>query len=197
METPLVVALVGLLGVIVGSLVTGFKEWYLHRLKSRSDVEYAAVRLICALERYASTCIEVSNDEGEFDDRGEIVVRVNAPRFSPLDLEVEWRVLPASLLYAALNFPSREEEVRALVDDAFSHSDPPDYEVGFEARQIAYAELGLVALSLAEDLRRHAGLPIRSPSKHDASCRLLAAKTRVEELRVVREARYAENSALP
>jgi len=35
----------------------------------------------------------------------------------------------------------------------------PDYEEGFEARQLSYVELGLLAMVLAEKLKVYANLP--------------------------------------
>jgi hypothetical protein len=96
-------AVFGLLGVVIGSLLTVAKEWWFQNRKSRKDAEYLSIQVSCELERYAARCAEVVADdglcEGRPDENGYCTPQVTPPEFDPRSFDVEWKALPASLMY--------------------------------------------------------------------------------------------------
>ena len=63
-------------------------------------------------------------------------------------------------MYRILTFPnSVRKENSGILCVQDNIADPPDYEYLFEARQKGYAELGLEAIEIVEELRRLFDLP--------------------------------------
>lgn len=155
-------AIFGLLGVVVGAILTVAKEWWFQRRRDQKDAEYLAVLVVFHLERFANGCAAVVGDDGLPDKDGFNTTQVLTPKFDTELLKVEWRSLPATLMYEILDLPYREEMANHRVDDAFEFAaTPPDFGEGFEERQYQYASLGIDASLLAGKLRKHAGLPFR------------------------------------
>lgn len=160
-------AIFGLLGVALGALLTVAREWWFLSRKTRKDAEYLSIQVSCELERYMAKCAEVVGDdgvcEGQTDENGYHSIQVQAPRFDPMSLDVEWKSLPADLMYEILDFPYRAEIANQAINFAFEYeAGPPEYWEGFEERQLQYATLGLAASQLAAKLRKHVDLPARS-----------------------------------
>ncbi|PTM60085.1 hypothetical protein [Phreatobacter oligotrophus] len=153
-----------LVGVIVGSALTTLKDVYLDHRKQSRDGRYAALRLVAIFELYAEACLEVARDDGEtvltengWDER---VPAVDRPLLGTLPQDIDWKALDVDLTYRVLRFPVRIAECERSIQFMFSEvAAPPDYDEGFEERQIRYAELGLEARKLADDLRRTHKLP--------------------------------------
>lgn len=160
-------ALFGLIGVIVGSLITGLKElwvgWY-HRKKNQ---EYLAVRVATYLDYYSERCRDVAGDNGDEDQHGYTHTTVDDPVFNLETVEVEWKSIPSELMYRILNFSNLIVAAEKYVKDTAEYSDPPDYTSAFEARQIQYAKLGLEAIDIANILRKEHKLPARDYGDSD------------------------------
>lgn len=112
-------------------------------------------------------CAEVVGDdglcEGIPDEDGYHSIQVQAPKFHPMSLNVEWKSLPVNLMYEILDFPYKAEIADQAINSAFEYeAGPPDYWEGFEERQFQYATLGLAASQLTTKLRNHVDLPARS-----------------------------------
>jgi hypothetical protein len=157
-------AIFGLVGVLLGGGLTIFKDWWIAIRKEKKEAEYLSIRVSCALEAFLARCAEVVGDdglsEGRTDDRGYHKVQVEAPKFEPELLPVEWKSLPTSLMYEVLNFPNLIDAARGRVSYVSEwEADPPEYHEFFEERQLQYGKLGLEAYRLADALRRHTGLP--------------------------------------
>ena len=158
-------AIFGLVGVVIGGLLTVAKEWWFQNRKSRKDAEYLSIQVSCELERYAAHCADVVGDDGEArpDDNGYCTAQVQPPKFDPRSFSVEWKSLPANLMYEVLDFPYKAELASQSVSAAFEFAaTPPDFCEGFEERQFQYATLGIAASQLATKLRSHVGLRARS-----------------------------------
>ena len=156
-------AIFGLIGVVLGSVLTGIKEWWFKRLTRKKESEYLAIRIVCMLERYVNGCEMVIGDDGlnygQRDRNGCRVIQVSTPKFEPESVEVEWKSLPADLMYEVLNFSIEIEVANIIVNTAFEYvASPPDYEEGFKTRQYQYAQLRTRASNLASKLREHASL---------------------------------------
>ena len=156
-------AVFGLLGVLLGGVLTVAKEWWLQWRKDKRDADYLAIQVVCLLERYVNECAAVVGDdglcEGQADKDGYSSIQVAATKFEPNLLTVEWRSLPTVLMYEVLDFSRKVESASQYVSHAFDFATPPDYEEGFEERQYRYANLGIAASGLATRLRQHANLP--------------------------------------
>lgn len=153
-------AIFGLVGVALGALLTVAREWWFQSRKNKKDAEYLSILVSCELERYAARCAEVVGDgglcEGQPDENGYSSIQVQTPKFEPHAVSVEWKSLPASLMYEVLDFPYKAELAAHSVSAAFEYAaTPPDFSEGFEERQLQYACLGLAALELATKLRNH------------------------------------------
>lgn len=186
-------AVFGLIGVLVGSFLAIAKEWYFHSRKDRKDAEYLSIQVSCALERYVARCADVVADDGlccgQPDEDGYSRIQVSPPTFEPESLKVEWKSLPASLMYEILDFPYKAEIASQKVDGAFEYAaTPPDFDEGFEERQIQYANLGIAASELAAKLRKHVGLPPREPGEWDPVQYMKEQKSAIELLREKRGA---------
>lgn len=162
-----------LAGIVLGVFLNAAKEWWFQRRKSQKDLEYLAIRVACILDTFVNSCTEVVADDGlsygQPDPDGCRSIQVKTPHFEPLALEVEWRSLPATLMYEILNFPNLIEAANHRISGAFEYSaSPPDYEEGFDERQEQYANLGLKAHAMSTKLRKIGGLPLaESPSSQD------------------------------
>ena len=157
-------AIFGLVGVALGAVLTLIREWWFQSRKDRKDAEYLAVVVSCELDTYAARCADVVADDGlsygQTDEDGYHRIQVCAPMFVPNEMKVEWKSLPAKLMYRILDLPNRATEASHRVNDAFEYAaTPPDFDEGFEERHLQYATLGLEAAALAKVLRNREGLP--------------------------------------
>lgn len=153
-----------LLGVVLGVVLNAVKEWWFQRGRSQKDLEYLAIRIVCMLDTFVNACSDVVADDGLCDGQygpdGCRQAQVKQPGFEPLNVDGNWRSLPASLMYEVLNFPNLIEAANHKISNAFDYAaSPPDYEDGFEERQLQYADLGLKAHALSARLRKIGGLP--------------------------------------
>lgn len=160
-------AIFGLVGVVLGALLTVAREWWLQSRKTRKDAEYLSIQVSCELERYVARCAEVVGDnglcEGQPDEHGCHAIQVEQPKFDPMSLNVEWKSLPAKLMYEILDFPYKNEIANQSIHMKFEYvASPPDYWEGFEERQFQYATLGIAASQLVTKLRKHVDLPART-----------------------------------
>lgn len=161
-------AIIGLLGVILGSVLTSFKDLVAHLFTRRGNGRYAAVRLISALDEYAQGCVSVVSDDGTSEGRpagrteqGEEyhVPQVTSPPPPAFPQDIDWRSISFKLMYRVLTLPNNARETDRYIAGSAEHSSPPDYDELFSARQEGYAHLGLESVNLIKDLRREFRLP--------------------------------------
>lgn len=174
METGNVSAIIsataGISGVLLGNSFVAVKEWLVGRSKRQKDTAYLAIIVVSHLERFASGCLHVALDDGTESGRPagnngeECAPTVRPPEFQPLDIDVEWKVLPQQLMYSILLLPDQREQIQnRLVGIQEFDDDYPDHTEYFQARRRDYSELGLQASDLARRLRKHAGMHIEDP----------------------------------
>lgn len=158
----------GLLGVILGSLLAGFKDWLTHHLERRDNGRYAAVRLIAILDEYVQGCVSVVSDDGTSEGRpagrteqGEEFYDPQATTPAPPAFpdDIDWRSISFKLMYRILSLPNNARETDRYIAVSAEHSFPPGYDEVFVARQEGYAHLGLETMNLIKDLRREFRLP--------------------------------------
>lgn len=178
----------GLIGVALGFLLTVVKDWWLHRTKKQTEIEFLCIHVSCALDRFIEGCSKVVSDDGLYhgqpDQDGCSRIQVDTPNFEPKNIEVDWKSLPAKTLYEILNFPLAIESANELISSTFEHvAFPPDYSEGFEERQYQYALLGIKADNLASHLRTLAKLPEKEISEYDPLKYMEEKKNKIEEIR--------------
>jgi hypothetical protein len=161
-------AIIGLIGVIVGSTITVAKDFIGTLVEQRRNARYAAIRIICILEEYAQKCVAVVSDDGTSYGRPAGRTSSNEEYYDPqiespnppiYPEDINWKNFSKKLLYRILMLPNTARETNQYISNSAEHSGPPDYEEMFEARQEGYANLALQALALAGELRREYGLP--------------------------------------
>lgn len=188
-------AIFGLIGVVRSALLTVARKWWFQNRKDKKDAEYLSILVSCELERYAAPCAEVVGDDGlcqgEPDENGCHSIQVAAPKFEPHAFSVEWKSLPALLMYEILDFPYKAELASKSVSAAFEHAaTPPDYSEGFEERQLQYARLGLAALKLAEKLCGYVALPPRDIGEWNPAEYMERHRSDIESQRKKRASQY-------
>ncbi|MDR3053948.1 MAG: hypothetical protein LBU53_00875 [Zoogloeaceae bacterium] len=186
-------SIIGFVGVILGAALTLIGEWWFQSRKAKKDAEYASILISYKLERYMFQCEKVVKDDGIGDDEDpnrvdELTRQVKEPTFDPLSLNVEWKSLPAKLVYDIFNFPHKAEIAEQAIYRAWDVSDPP-HELEFEERQLQYATLGIEASELVHELRKHANLPERSPDDLKSINHMKRRKSDIESERMKKNAR--------
>lgn len=164
-------ALIGLMGVAVGGIIIGFREWRTQRSERRHDGSYSAIRLICILEDFAQQCVAVAGDDGYAYGRparrtegGEDVCEAQIEIPSPLSFpdDIVWRSVDETLMHRILALPNKVKSTNNYVSASSENAFPPEYEEFFEPRMEGYAKLGLEAFELIDDLRHQHGVKARS-----------------------------------
>ena len=160
--TDLIVAGIGLAGVLVGSLITVFKDTWTSWRQRKREASYAAIRLIYILEEYADHCIDVVQDDGtkngESGGRTSDGQEYHAPQTStpsPPEFpgDIAWRSLDGPLMQRVLALPNMARSTDRYIALADEYASFPFFEEYFEARQEGYARIGEKALATADDLR--------------------------------------------
>lgn len=164
--SAIISAAAGITGVLLGNLFVLIKEWWVKRGAITQNTAYLGIVVVSHLERFASHCYEVCNDDGTMrgqpaGQNGYCEATTLLPVFNPLELEVDWKVLPTDLMYSILRIPDQLDQIRGkLTGIQDLDYDPPDHPEYFWVRRRSHAVLGLQASGLAYKLRAYAGLPI-------------------------------------
>ena len=112
---------------------------------------YLGIIVVSHLDRFAAECYDVCRDDGTCEGRpaGQNVhyqATTTPPEFRPLELDVDWRLLPKNSMYSIIRIPDQRDQLhgklRGIQD--FSY-EPPDYPDFFWERRRGYSVLGLQA----------------------------------------------------
>lgn len=164
-------AWIGLGGVIVGSMITITKDVWLSWIDRRRDSSYSAIRLIFILEEYADKCIDVVGDDGTAQGQpagrtkdGEEYLLAQVKEPDPIDFpdDIVWRSLKGSLMHRTLAMTTKARTTNRYVSASADNASLPDYREFFEPRREGYAQLGLDALELVDDLRKQYGIAAKT-----------------------------------
>lgn len=196
-------AIAGITGVILGNSFVAIKEWVTNRKHDERNSAYLAILVVSHLDRFANGCLHAALDDGSREGRpagnnGEYrQTTVTPPEFLPLDIEVEWKVLPKDLMYEILQIPDKREHIENRIAGIWEFDDPPDYGEFFWARQRDYAELGLHVSAVAKKLRKHAKMAIDEsrPGEWNREIALQEIINKVDSERAAYEKRVAEGQA--
>lgn len=205
MKPNLEIAIIGLVGVVVGAVVTAgltmIREWMSERKEQKKNSEYLAILVSSMLDMYVAGCAEVVSDDGlyhgERNADGYREIHSTAPSFEPLSVQVEWKSLPSKLMNEVLSFPLEIEAAKSKIEGAYEYeATPPDFDEYFAERQYQYALLGLRAFGLSSSLRRNARLPARSPSSWNPVEYMATEMAKHEKWRTEQEGNHAANPLL-
>ena len=190
-------AIIGLIGVVVGALLTTMKDFFFYRKSRKEEQIFLCIRITSFLDKFASICIEVVFDDGltygQRNEDGTLTPTVTTPVFDPFIADVNWKCIPANLLYKIMQIPSEVENANGYIDSVWMHSCfPPDNDELFEARAVKYAELGIEAISLSKALRTLAGLPAKQYNEWNGSDRLKGELKKIEETQRIRSEKSIE-----
>ncbi|CAE6843983.1 hypothetical protein R69658_06854 [Paraburkholderia aspalathi] len=157
-------AVSGLAGVALGGVLTSSRERSRELSANAKAADYLAILVVAHLDRFVDACVDVVGDDGTAYGQpagkgGEHEVTVDRPRFDPLAIDVDWKSLPAELMYPILNLPYRIETLEHHISSIAEHDTPPDYAAFFWERQHGYAVMGIEVSALAARLRENAKLP--------------------------------------
>ncbi|CUI57924.1 hypothetical protein [Achromobacter xylosoxidans] len=159
-------AVSGLTGIGIGALLTHLRERRAENITDNRDTSYLAILVVTHLDRFANGCMSVAFDDGRAEGRpaGEDGVdhrpTVRPPEFAPLDINVEWHVLPRELMYDILEIPAKQDHPENQLSGVMEFDDPPQYAEFFMHRRRNYADLGLQVSCVAKRLREFAQMQI-------------------------------------
>lgn len=186
-------AVAGISGVILGNSLVAIKESLKDRKKDARDSSYLAILVVSHLDRFANGCGYVAKDNGEIDGRpaggnGEYwKPTAKSPQFLPLEIDVEWRVLPKELMYEIFQIPDKREHIENRLSGIWEYGDWPDHSEFFLTRQRDYAELGLHVSAVAKRLREHARMPVEG-ALTDGENRESSLQAVIDQIDALREA---------
>jgi hypothetical protein len=187
-------AVFGLLGVALGAALAMAKEWWSQRRSMRKEREYLAILVAFSLEKLGLECADIVFDDGlsdgQYDLDGCRAPQASTPSFNPKSLDVDWKSIPADLVYQIFNLVNEIDAANHRISLAYEYqAGAPDYEEYFEERQMSYAVIGASCFALADRLRVLGGLPKRDVDGWDPVEEMLARKKEAEDSKAQREAR--------
>ncbi len=191
----------GLIGVVVGSFLSTAKDLLLDWRNQSRVRTYAAIRIVCLLDVFIERCLNVAQDEGDWQEpshgqpeRVFLAKTTDPPTFPP---DIDWKSLDPALAYKILRFPSEVDDANRSIAFTFDMDGPPNYSEGFEERQFRYAELGLTALALTGKLRRKYACmsPAHEAEEWSPASRLPQIKAKIEQEREAAQKRAAAEGA--
>jgi hypothetical protein len=181
------VGLIGLIGVIVGALLTWLREiWSDWRARKR-HAQYLAIRVVCTLDRYVENCTDVATDDGlhygQVNAEGCHEAQVPEPAPPAFSEDLDWQSIDPALMFEILALPSHAEAADRVISAAGEFSDAPDFTEYFEERQYQYATVGLRAFDLTQKIRKEYGIPAPALGAWEPASRLADVKREVEQER--------------
>lgn len=199
--SAIISAMAGISGVLLGNSFVAIKEYLTSRTKRTKDTAYLGIIVVSNLERFSNGCLHVAFDDGTEEGRPaganeEYVPTTSPPLFQPLDIDVDWKLLPKDLMYSILRLPDQQEHLQSRLAGIMEHDpDYPDHGEYFWIRRRGYADLGLQASDLARRLFNHAGIAVEAPqpSEWSRDQNLKEVITYIDAQRAAYERRRSEN----
>lgn len=154
-----------LVGVWLGSRLTGVRERRARAEKQREDLLFLAVTVSATLEAFVSDCADASIDDGtqagqlsRTEDGEEYRwPQVELPKLDFSNTKVEWTVLPPDLLDRLHAIPAKTGNLSRTLD-AIAEYEWPHFDEYFATRRLRIARLGISAGRLSQEIRAIAGL---------------------------------------
>ena len=161
----LTVAVIGLVGVIVGAIIAAAAQWLMQVRAEKQERAYVTSNLVAALDQLAIDCCHVAQDDGTDcghpDEDRRHSIRVANPEFALSSEQANLRHLDSATTYSVLIIPHRIKSIAHTVSNVFEYDDLPDFQHGFEERQYLFAQLGRDVAKLSDQIRREHKIPHR------------------------------------
>ena len=161
----LVVAAIGLVGVIVGAVIAIVGQWLIQRRIERQERAFITSNLVAALDQLVIDCARAAFDdglsEGHPDENGYHRMQVSDPEFTLTANQANLRYLDGDTTYKVLIIPHRIKSISHSVSCQWEHDDPPDFSATFETRQHSFAQLGIDIARLSDQIRQEHRIPNR------------------------------------
>lgn len=210
-ELELLRALIPIGGTLIAALFAGFVAWLLHRAKVRHEDEkertanarelkLASVLVSDQLAIFVQGCHEVAAEIG-CDEWGQPAgggkegfedihsPTTQEPNWAPSSIAAQWKYFDPSLLDQLFKLSLLVNDANWRISGARLFSDPPDYSEYFQERRLSYANLGLRAITLREQVIANAGLADEGmPERYqDAATSLNSIKANLLKNQLLRE----------
>lgn len=185
-------AFFGLFGVLIGAGLTWFQTYWMTKQERDRNARYLAIRVACVLDKFVEDCAAVVRDDGlNYGMRtpeGHLEPQVQAPGAPVFPDDVDWKSIDHEMMYKILSFPADVEGGENIIRAASVVAKPPNFEDWFDERAFWYAQYGLAAYALAEDLSEKYGIQKKTYKNWDPVAEL---KPKLEVLHQKREKRFA------
>ena len=151
----------GLIGVVVGALLTAFIQWVAHRHAKQQRLQHLILVMCSILDEFCSDCQDAIEEEGDEHSyyRGGFIVP--APTVPAFPAGVDWTVVDLDrlrrFLELRLALPRADKRLEHIWNE-WAH--PPEMEAAFAFRREKCSEFLQEALELSAALRKKANPPI-------------------------------------
>ncbi|MBI2717435.1 MAG: hypothetical protein HYX36_01550 [Rhizobiales bacterium] len=177
-------AIWGFIGVCFGAGLSILGDLIKDRRSTKRHANYAAIRIVCALDDFVERCVAVVEDEGEYVPRDhgqeELEALEDMPDSPSFAEDVDWKSMDSDFTYRALSISSILAVAKSRVSAMGEFASPPDYEEWFQERKRQFVRLGRTGLKLSVELKaRYALRPGSSDDSH--SERLEKAARTIED----------------
>ncbi|QQG36712.1 MAG: hypothetical protein HYS17_02755 [Micavibrio aeruginosavorus] len=184
-------AIFGLVGVLIGSGITWFQTVWVGKQEMNRSARYLAIRIVCILDKYVEDCAAVVRDDGlNYGLRtpeGHLEPQVKSPGPPVYPDDVDWKSIDHEMMYKILSFPADVEGAEKIIRAARVVAKPPNFEDWFDERAFWYAQFGLAAYALAEDLSKKYSIQKKTYKDWNP---VLELKTELEALQKRRAERF-------
>ncbi len=158
-------AIIGFVGVIVGSIISWVQSWYSTKREHDKNAHYLAIRVVITLRQYLYKCWLVSVDDGliqgQRNQDGCLVPQASDPGPIEYPVDIDWKSVDPKIAYRLLSLQPSAESADRAISAAIEFSDgPPDYEDVFEERYLQYSKIGLIVIGLENEICKKYNVPI-------------------------------------
>lgn len=155
-------AIFGQVGVFVGSGISWLQSYWTGKNERNKSARYAAIRIVCVLDKFLQDCTDVVNDdglnEGQRNSNGCLAPQINHPTTISYPEDVDWKSIDSEIMFKLLSFPSEIEDGNRLIQATEKFAEKPDYADWFNERKYYYCTFGLFALKLSNEISKKYGV---------------------------------------
>lgn len=158
-------AIFGLIGVFIGSAISWFQTYWIENRAIEKNARYLAIRVVCILDKYLEDCIDIVKDDGlclgQRTPEGYLEPQVKVPGPPIFPDDVDWKSIDHELMYKILSLPTEVEGAERIIRAAYDIAVPPDFEDWFDERAFRYAQFGIAAYNISEELSKKYGIQMK------------------------------------
>lgn len=149
-------AIFGLIGVLVGSGISWFRDYWTDKKANDKNARYLAIRVVCILDKFLEDYGYLVKERwGSFEEQtiqGYLSAHVESPGPPVFPADVDWKSIDHELMYNILAFASEVEAGDRIIKATEDVAQPPHFEDWFNERKFHYSRFGLIAYKLSKDL---------------------------------------------